>query len=50
MRNKISITIDEDTLKLVEELIKSKVFRNRSHFFELAAVNFVKTKENRQNE
>ncbi len=42
MRNKISVTIDEDTLKVVEELVQSKIFRNRSHFFEVAAIKFVK--------
>jgi metal-responsive CopG/Arc/MetJ family transcriptional regulator len=42
MRNKISVTIDEETLKVVEELVKTKIFRNRSHFFEVAAEKFVK--------
>ena len=45
MRNKISVTIDEETLKVIEELVQSKIFRNRSHFFEVAAVKYVKSKE-----
>lgn len=44
MRNKISVTIDEETLRVVEELVKTKIFRNRSHFFEVAAEKFVKSK------
>jgi len=38
MKQKISITLDEETLKLVEESLESndgeKVFRNRSHVIE----------------
>jgi metal-responsive CopG/Arc/MetJ family transcriptional regulator len=42
MRHKISITLDEDTLFKVREVVRSKTFRNRSHFFEIAASNLVK--------
>lgn len=49
MRNKISVTIDEETLKKVEEMVESKIFRNRSHFFEVAAEKFVKNKEELKN-
>jgi len=45
MRNKISVTIDEETLKKVKEMIETKIFRNRSHFFEVAAEKFVKEGE-----
>lgn len=48
MRNKISITIDEETLKKVEVMVESKIFRNRSHFFEVAAEKFVKSKEEKE--
>lgn len=37
MRHKISITLDEDTLLNVREVIRCKSYRNRSHFFEVAA-------------
>lgn len=37
MRQRISITIDEDTLFKVRESLRSKTFRNKSHLFEVAA-------------
>ncbi len=37
MRHKLSITIDEDTLEKVRDLLRSKTYRNKSHFFEVAA-------------
>jgi len=43
MRHKISITIDEDTLLNVKDVIRSKTFRNKSHFFEVAAVNLIES-------
>ena len=33
-----SITIDEDTLDDIRTKLRSKVYRNKSHFFELAAI------------
>jgi len=48
MRYKISITLDEDTLIGVEEKVKSKIFRNRSHFFDIAASKLLK--EEKENE
>ena len=41
MRHKISITLDEDTLLKVREVVRLKTFRNRSHFFEIAASKLV---------
>tara|TARA_Y100000031_G_C8156921_1_gene355048 strand:+ start:47 stop:187 length:141 start_codon:yes stop_codon:yes gene_type:complete len=37
MRHRVSITIDEDTLERVRESLRSKTYRNKSHFFEIAA-------------
>ena len=37
MRYNISITIDEDTMVKVQDLLRSKIYRNKSHFFEIAA-------------
>lgn len=37
MRQKISITVDEGTLLRVADMLRNKKFRNKSHFFELAA-------------
>ncbi|MCK4589313.1 MAG: hypothetical protein KAT77_02645 [Nanoarchaeota archaeon] len=44
MRQKISITVGEDTLTKVRDEMKSKTYRNKSHFFELAALNFIKNR------
>ncbi|MBN1157637.1 ribbon-helix-helix protein, CopG family [Candidatus Woesearchaeota archaeon] len=41
MRHRISITLDEDTLLRVRELLRSKTYRNKSHFFEIAANNLL---------
>jgi metal-responsive CopG/Arc/MetJ family transcriptional regulator len=38
MRQRISITIDEDTMDEVRTKLRSKIYRNKSHFFELAAM------------
>jgi hypothetical protein len=37
MRHKISISIDEETILKVMDIMKSKKYRNKSHFFEIAA-------------
>ena len=37
MKHRISITLEEDTLLKVKTALRSKGFRNQSHFFELAA-------------
>lgn len=36
MKVKISISIEQKTLKNVEKTIKNNIFRNKSHFIELA--------------
>lgn len=41
MKVKISISIDEETLALIEENIKNRVFRNKSHLIELATQKFL---------
>lgn len=38
MRNKISISVDEETLDKVNESILKKRFRNRSHAFEYSLI------------
>ena len=37
MKHRISITLEEDTLLRVKQALRSKNYRNQSHFFELAA-------------
>jgi len=34
MKQKISITIDENQVKMIENLLKDSQFRNRSHIIE----------------
>lgn len=36
MKGRISATIDEKTEKLIENLLKNKKFRNKSHIIEQA--------------
>ncbi|MDP3639708.1 MAG: ribbon-helix-helix protein, CopG family [Nanoarchaeota archaeon] len=36
MKLKVSISMDEETLRRVEARIKGGIFRNKSHFIELA--------------
>lgn len=39
MKNKICISIDEETLVFIKMLIKQGTFRNKSHAFEFAIKN-----------
>ena len=48
MKQRISITLDEETLKLVEESLKDKSFRNRSHAIELMINKMLKEKASRK--
>ena len=34
MKHRLSITVDEDTIVKVRELLRKKEFRNKSHAFE----------------
>ncbi len=36
MKIKVSVSMEEDTLKEVEQRVKDGIFRNKSHFIELA--------------
>ena len=46
MKQKISVTIDEKTLKLVEEIIKTGLFRNKSHVVEFSLNKIIREKNN----
>ena len=46
MRYKLSITIDEDTISKVQDLLRSKTYRNKSHFFEIAASKLINEVKN----
>lgn len=34
MKQKLSITIENETVRIIEELVKTGKFRNKSHAFE----------------
>jgi len=46
MRHKLSITIDEDTILKIQDLLRSKTYRNKSHFFEIAATKLIEVNQN----
>ncbi len=43
MKQRVSIVLDEETLKLVEEALQDKTYRNRSHAIEFILNKFLKT-------
>lgn len=45
MKQKLSITIEEDTVELLDEVIKEGVFRNKSHAVEFSINKMLKEKE-----
>ena len=49
MKERISITIDEETIKKLNFLIKSKKYRNRSHAVEMAIEKLVKEEKDEKN-
>ena len=49
MKQKISVTIDEKTLKIVEQIIKSGIFRSKSHAVEFGLNKIIMEKKERQN-
>ncbi|MCD4759272.1 ribbon-helix-helix domain-containing protein [archaeon] len=46
MKQKLSISVEEETVKLIEELIKEGRFRNKSHIIEYSVNRFLKGEEN----
>ena len=46
MKYKISISIDEDTLSEIQSILRTKTFRNKSHFIEVAANKLIKEVKN----
>ncbi len=45
MKQRISIVLDEETLQLLEEALKDKAYRNRSHAIELMVNKVLKHEE-----
>jgi len=50
MKQKISVTVEEETLKLVDKIVKSGIFRNKSHAVEFGLNKIVKEKQEKGNE
>ena len=46
MKQKLSITIEKETIKLLDDVIKDGVFRNKSHAIEFSLNKILKEKEN----
>jgi Arc/MetJ-type ribon-helix-helix transcriptional regulator len=46
MKQKISITIEEETVKILEEIIKDGRFRNKSHLIEYGVNKFLNGEKN----
>jgi len=46
MKQKLSISIEKETIELVKELIKEGRFRNKSHILEYSLNKFLKGEEN----
>lgn len=42
MKQKLSITMEEDTVKLIDEILKEGRFRNKSHLIEYSLNRFLK--------
>ncbi|MBU0963362.1 MAG: ribbon-helix-helix domain-containing protein [Nanoarchaeota archaeon] len=46
MKQKLSITIDENKIKLIEKIIESGKFRNKSHILEYSLDKFLEENKN----
>ena len=46
MKQKLSITIDEEKIRRLEELLELGTFRNKSHILEYSLTKFLKEREN----
>lgn len=46
MKQKLSVTIEEETIKLLEKLLENGRFRNKSHIIEYSLNKFLEGEEN----
>ena len=46
MKQKISITIDEEKVKVIEDILREGKFRNKSHILEYSLNQFLKEVQN----
>ena len=49
MKQKISITIDKEKIKQIEEILKEGLFRSKSHILEYSLNKFLKGEKNEKN-
>jgi len=49
MKQKISITIDEEAISLIENILKDSQFRNRSHVIEHSLNRFLDENNSKRN-
>lgn len=42
MKQKLSITVDEGLIKIIEDMLKDGLFRNKSHIIEYAVSQWLK--------
>jgi len=47
MKQKLSVTIDEDKVKRIEFILKKGLFRNKSHILEFALAKFLEGENER---
>ena len=45
MKQKLSVTIEEDIVKEIEEKVGERLFRNKSHIIEYALYKLLRSKE-----
>ncbi len=41
MKQKVSVSLEEETIKKIEERIKNSIFRNKSHLIEYSIKKFI---------
>jgi len=46
MKQKLSVTIEEETIRLLEKLLENGRFRNKSHIIEYSLNKFLEGEEN----
>ncbi|MBS3093592.1 hypothetical protein J4456_03370 [Candidatus Pacearchaeota archaeon] len=47
MKQKISISIEEEKIKIIEDLLKHGLFRNKSHLIEYSLDRFLEQQKNK---
>jgi Arc/MetJ-type ribon-helix-helix transcriptional regulator len=45
MKQKLSITLDEEKVRIIDDILKKGLFRNKSHVLEYALIKFLEGNE-----